>query len=76
MRECEECVGQYEERLHQLDKDMRRKMDIQAALLEKAKNDDAREDANDAQKGVISMFNEQKRYELYIQRLQSEVQEQ
>jgi len=44
-------------------------------LLDKAKKDltDARDEADDAQRGAITMFNEQKRYESHIQRLQSEV---
>jgi chromosome segregation ATPase len=64
-----------EERLHQFDKDMQKKIDKQVELLEKAKKDlaDARDEADDAQRGVITMFNEQKRYESHIQRLQSHV---
>ena len=44
-------------------------------LLDKANKDltDARGEADDAQRGVITMFNEQKRYESHIQRLQSDV---
>jgi len=34
---------------------------------------DARVETDDAQRGAITMFNEQKRYELNIQRLQSDV---
>ena len=44
-------------------------------LLDKAHKDlnDARGKADDAQRGAITIFNEQKRYELNIQRLQSDV---
>jgi hypothetical protein len=48
---------------------------MQSILIDKIKHDlrGAREEADDAQRGVITMFNEQKRYELNIQRLQSDV---
>jgi chromosome segregation ATPase len=44
-------------------------------LLDKANKDltDARGEADDAQRGAITMFNEQKRYKSHIQRLQSDV---
>ena len=44
-------------------------------LFEKLKKDrdDSRGEADDAHRGAISIFNEQKRYESHIQRLQSEV---
>ena len=47
----------------------------QAMFLDKAGKDlkDARGEADDAQRDAITMFNEQKRYELNIQRLQSDV---
>ena len=38
-RECEKRVNEYEERLQQLDSDTRRKLEIQAVLLEKATKD-------------------------------------
>ena len=43
--------------------------------LDKVMHDlrDARVETDDAQRGAITMFNEQKRYELNIQRLQSDV---
>jgi predicted RNase H-like nuclease (RuvC/YqgF family) len=46
---------------------------MQAVLLEKAKRDrdDARGEADDVQRGAITMFNEQTCYESHIQRLQS-----
>jgi hypothetical protein len=53
-------VKKYEERLPQLQSERQR----QAVLLEKTKKD-----LDDAQRGAITMFNEQKRYELNIQRL-------
>ena len=58
MKECEE-------RLQQSQADMRRQLEIQAVLLEKSKKDldDVRAEAEDAQRGAITMFNEQKRYE-------------
>jgi len=48
---------------------------MQSILIDKIKHDlrDARGEANDSQRGAITMFNEQKRYELNIQRLQSDV---
>jgi phage shock protein A len=66
-REYEKRVGQYEERLHELDKDMQKKIDHQAELLEKIDHQ-----ADDAQRGAVAMLNEQKRYESHIQRLQSD----
>jgi phage shock protein A len=70
-RECAKRVKDYEERLKRSQSDGQ----IQASLLEKARKDlaDARDEADDAQRGTITMFNEQKRYESHIQRLQSEV---
>ena len=52
-------------------REAREGMRRQTALLEKTKKDldDARGKADDAQRGAITMFNEQKRYELNIQRL-------
>ena len=48
---------------------------MQSILIDKIKHDlrGAREEVEDAQRGAITMFNEQKRYELNIQRLQSDV---
>jgi predicted RNase H-like nuclease (RuvC/YqgF family) len=46
---------------------MQKKIDHQAELLEKA-----RKEADDAQRGAIAKFNEQKRYKSHIQRLQSD----
>ena len=45
---------------------------MQSILIDKIKHDlrGAREEVEDAQRGTITMFNEQKRYELNIQRLQ------
>ena len=64
MKDCEE-------RLKQSQAEGR----MQAVLLDKVNKDhkDARGEADDAQRGAITMFNEQKRYELIIQRLQSDV---
>jgi len=63
-RECEKRVKECEERLQQLQSEKHR----QAMLLNKANND-----LNDARGDAITMFNEQKRYELNIQRLLSDV---
>ena len=70
-RECEKRVKDCEERLKQSQDEKHRK----AMLLDKVGKDlkDARGEADDAQRGAITMFNEQKRYELNIQRLQSDV---
>ena len=64
MKDCEERLKQSQSERHR-----------QAILLDKAGKDlkDARGEADDAQRGTITMFNEQKRYELNIQRLQSDV---
>ena len=45
---------------------MRRQLEIQAVLIEKAKKDrnDTRGETDDALRGAITMFNEQKHYEL------------
>ena len=47
----------------------------QTALIEKLKkdHDDSKSEADDAHRGAISIFNEQKKHETHIQRLQSEV---
>ena len=70
-RECEKRVKDCEERLKQLQSERHR----QAMILDKANKDltDARGEADDAQRGAITMFNEQKRYESHIQRLQSDI---
>jgi chromosome segregation ATPase len=70
-RECEKRVKDCEERLKQSQAERHR----QAMLLDKANKDltDARGEADDAQRGAITMFNEQKRYKSHIQRLQSDV---
>jgi phage shock protein A len=70
-RECAKRMKDCEDRLKQLQSDRQR----QASLLEKARKDlaDAKDEADDAQRGAITKFNEQKRYESHIQRLQSEV---
>ena len=70
-RECEKRVKECEERLQQLQYEKHR----QAMLLDKANNDlnDTRGEADKAQRDAITMFNEQKRYELNIQRLLSDV---
>ena len=70
-RECEKRVKECEELLLQLQSERQR----QAVLLEKTRKDldDARGEADDAQRGAITMLNEQKRYELNIQHLQSDV---
>jgi hypothetical protein len=49
--------------------------EMQSILIDKMKHDlrEAREEADDAQRGAVTMFNEQKRYELNRQRLQSDV---
>ena len=54
-RECEKRMKEYEERLQQLQVDKQ----IQAVLLDKVKKDciDARGEADDAQRGTITMFN-------------------
>ena len=67
----EKRVKDCEERLKQSQADRQK----QAVLLDKANKElkDARGEADDAQKGAITMFNEQKHYELNIQRLQSDV---
>jgi hypothetical protein len=74
-RECERRVKECEERLQQSQSDMRRQLEMQAVLFEKAKKDrdDARGEADDAQRGGIIIFNEQKRYKSHIQPLQNEV---
>jgi phage shock protein A len=70
-KECEKRMKSYEDRL----KRSQAEGQIQASLLEKARKDlaDARDMADDAQRGAVTMFNEQKRYESHIQRLQSDV---
>jgi hypothetical protein len=58
-------VDQYEECLAQLQMDMQKEVDMQVEqlqLVEKV-SDDAQEEANDAQRGAISMFNKSKCYE-------------
>lgn len=57
----------------QLQSGMQKEVDKQVEQLQKVKNErnDAQEETDDAQRGAISMFNEQKRYESHIQRLQS-----
>ena len=67
----EKRVKDCEERLKQSRADGQ----MQAILLDKVNKElkDARGEADDAQRGAITMFNEQKRYELNIQRLQSDV---
>ena len=47
----------------------------QTATIEKLRkdHDDSRSEANDAHRGAISIFNEQKKHESHIQRLQAEV---
>jgi hypothetical protein len=69
-RECERHVKDCEERLKKSQTDG----EMQSILIDKIKHDlrGAREEADDAQRGAITMFNEQKRYELNIQRLQSD----
>ena len=69
--ECEKRVKDCEERLKQSQAEGQ----MQAILLDKVKHDlrDARGETDDAQRGAITIFNEQKRYELNIQRLQSDV---
>ena len=70
-RECDRRVKDYEERLQKSQVEG----EMQLILLDKMKHDlrDARGEVDDAQRGAITMFNEQKRYELHIQRLQSDV---
>jgi len=70
-RECEKRVKDCEERL----KRSQVEGQLQDQLLDKVKKDlaEARGEADDAHRGAISIFNEQKRYESHIQRLQSEV---
>jgi len=70
-RECEKRVKDCEERLKQSQAEGQ----LQGQLLDKAKKDlaEARGEADDAHRGAISIFNEQKHYESHIQRLQSEV---
>jgi len=60
-RECERRVKYCEQRL----KRSQAEGEMQSILLDKIKHDlrDAREEAEDAQRGAITMFNEQKRYE-------------
>jgi len=70
-RECERRVKDCEERL----KKSQAEGEMQSILIDKIKHDlrYAQGEADDAQRGAITMFNEQKRYELNIQRLQSDV---
>jgi len=70
-RECEKCVKDCEEHLKQSQAERHN----QAMLLDKANKDltDARGEADDAQRGAITMFNQQKRYKSHIQSLQSDV---
>jgi phage shock protein A len=70
-RECAMRVKDCEDRL----KKSQTEGEMQSILLDKMKHDlrEAREEADDAQRGAVTMFNEQKRYELNIQRLQSDV---
>jgi hypothetical protein len=74
-RECEKRVNQHSERLFQLQADMDETIAKRDALLEKANKElkDAREEADDVQHGAITMFNEQKRHESHIDRMQDEV---
>ena len=64
-RECEKRVKDCKESLKQSQAERQ----LQAKLLDKAKKDlaDARGEADDAQRGAITMFNEQKRYESHNQ---------
>ncbi len=72
-RECAMRVKDCEDRL----KKSQTEGEMQSILIDKMKHDlrDAREEADDAQRGAVTMFNEQKRYELNIHqaRLQSDV---
>jgi hypothetical protein len=54
---------------------MQREVDRQFELLQKNKKerDGAREEADDAQRGAVTMFNEQKSHESPIDLMQSEV---
>jgi hypothetical protein len=54
---------------------MQKDIGIQVEQLQKVKKepDDAQEEANDTERGAITMFNESKRYESHIERLQSEI---
>jgi chromosome segregation ATPase len=74
-RDCEKRVNQYEDRMVQLQSDMQREIDQQVALLKKAtkERNDAHDEANDAQRGAITMFNEQKHHETHKDRMKDDV---
>ena len=69
--ECKKRVKIYEDRLKRAQADEQ----IQAALLEQIRKELAvvRDMVDDAQRGAVTMFNEQKRYESYIERLTNDV---
>jgi uridine kinase len=71
-RECEKRINQYEDRMVQLQSDMQREIDQQVALLKKV-TADVHDEANDAQRGAITMFNEQKRHETHMDRMKDDV---
>jgi Co/Zn/Cd efflux system component len=54
---------------------MEKEVDKQVPLHQKAKKEcnDAREEADDVQRGAITVFNEQKRHDSHIERMQSDV---
>jgi chromosome segregation ATPase len=66
-RECEKRISQYEVRMVQVQEDKQKEMDKKFELLRRSRKecDDLRDEANDAQRGAITMFD--------IQRLQSDV---
>ena len=70
-RECAIRVKDCEDRL----KKSQTEVEMLSTLLDKTTQDlrEAHEVADDAQRGAVTMFNEQKHYELSIQRLQSDV---
>jgi uridine kinase len=74
-RECEKRINQYEDRMVQLQPDMQREIDQQVALLKKVtkERDDVHDEANDAQRGAVTMFNEQKRHETHMDRMKDDV---
>ena len=74
-QECEKRISQYKVRMVQVQEDMQKEMDKQNELLRRSRKEcnDLRDEANDAQRGAITMLDEQKRYESHIQRLQSDV---
>ena len=68
-------ASQYESHMVQVREDIQKEIDKLAELLRRSMKEchDLRDETSDAQRGAITMFDEHKRYESRIQRLQSDI---